>query len=120
LSEDRGINERRDANPKHMRVYNAAMGRCFDEFLESYGVHQLNLWMLITHPDFRRRGAGTLLCNWGEEEAAKRQWDLTVMASPMGRLLYEHLCYKLIGSIKVQAEGEEQYFDIYALVKKLT
>ena len=117
---DRGIRERRDANPEHMQVYAATISRGFEKYFADYGNEQLHLWMLMTHPDFRRRGAGTMLCNWGEAESVKKgNLTLTVMASPMGKLLYEHLSYKLVGSETAQLEGEKEKVEIFSLIKEL-
>ncbi|KAI1122725.1 acyl-CoA N-acyltransferase [Nemania abortiva] len=117
---DRGITERRDANAQHMRVYAAAISRGFKNYLARYGSEQLHLWMLMTHPDFRRRGAGTMLCNWGQDEAVKRGgWSLTVMASPLGRLLYEHLGYQFIGTETAQTDGEKEKVVIDSMSKLL-
>lgn len=102
---------------EHLEVYVRTIDRCFVKYLARYGEEQLLLWELMTHPDFRRRGAGTMLCDWGEKEAAKKGWTLTVMSSPIGRLLYEHLGYELVGSERVQADGEDEAFDIYSLIK---
>jgi ribosomal protein S18 acetylase RimI-like enzyme len=113
---DRGINERRDANREHMEAYGKAMARSFDRFFARHGGEQLHLWMLITHPDFRRRGVGTQLCNRGAEDSARRGgWILTVMASPMGKDLYEHLGYRLVGCETAQVEGGDEKVGIYAL-----
>ncbi|KAF3768123.1 hypothetical protein M406DRAFT_253529 [Cryphonectria parasitica EP155] len=119
-SRDHGINERRDANPEHMKEYAQTMSMAFPKYFGRYGGEQLSLQWLITHPNFRRRGAGTMLCGWGEQEAIKRGggWSLTVMASPMGRLLYEHLGYRLLGAVTAQVDGEEERVDIYILAKE--
>lgn len=59
-----------------------------------------------------------MLCQWGEDEAIRRGgWTLTVMASPLGTLLYKHLGYGLIGDVTVQAEGEDEKVDIDILAK---
>lgn len=116
-SPDRGIHERRDANPEHMRVHLEAILRGVAKYFVVHGKEQLSLRMLITHPDFRRRGAGTLLCDWGQQESVKRGWILTVMASPMGRALYERLGYKLVGSERAQIPGEDEKVDIDILIK---
>lgn len=79
---------------------------------------QYHLWLLVTHPDFRRRGAGSRLCNWAQEQAP-RDWALTVMGSPMGRALYEYLGYKLVGTVTARVEDEEECVVIYALEKVL-
>ncbi|KAF4987083.1 hypothetical protein FDECE_15606 [Fusarium decemcellulare] len=115
---DRGIDERRDANPQHMRVYAAAAARGFRDHFARYGNDQLNLWMLVTHPDYRRRGAATMLCNWGQKESLKTGRVLTVMASPMGKVLYKGLGYGLVGSVTAQVEGEEEKVDIDILEKR--
>ncbi|KAM5343251.1 hypothetical protein ACJ41O_014217 [Fusarium nematophilum] len=116
---DRGINERRDANPQHMRVYAAAVSRGFNNHFAKYGNHQVNLWMLVTHPNFRRRGAATMLCNWGQKEAIRTSRMLTVMASPMGKALYRELGYEDVGAVTAQVEGEEEKVVIDILEKRL-
>lgn len=117
---DGGIHERRDANPAHMREYARALSAGFARFFAPYGKEQIHLWLLVTHPNFRRRGAGTMLCNWGLVEATKKGWILTVLASPMGKILYEHLGYNLVGTEKVQADGEDETFNVYCLEQKTT
>jgi GNAT superfamily N-acetyltransferase len=117
-SPDRGIDERHDANRSHMRAYAAAMTRAFSNHFAHHGGQQLHLWMLMTHPDHRRRGAGTMLCDWGRDEARRRGgWALTVMASPMGRNLYEHLGYRVQGSTRARVDGEDEFVDIFAMEK---
>lgn len=102
-----------------MRVYAEAMSRSFQSHFAKYGKEQLRLWMLFTHPDFRRRGAGTMLCNWGEEESEERgAWILTLEASPMGEALYKHLGYELVGTEKAQVDGEDELVNIYSMEKK--
>lgn len=116
---DHGLSERRDANPEHMRAYSQTVSAACTKYLSIYGNQQLSLEWLITHPSFRRRGAGTKLCRWGEEEAAKRGgWTLTVMASPMGKLLYAHLGYRLVGTVTAGMDGEEETVDIDVLSKE--
>jgi predicted N-acetyltransferase YhbS len=102
----------------HMEVWARILTQGFDHYFAAYGKQQIHLWLLTTHPDFRRQGAGTRLCNWGLEEARKKGWMLTVVASAMGKSLYEHLGYKLVGTLKIQADGEDETFDEYCLEKK--
>jgi predicted acetyltransferase len=113
--------ERDDIDLQHLRAYNEAMSQGFEMYFRKYHQRQLHLWMLMTHPQFRRRGAGTMLCNWGLKESAKRgDWPLTLMASPMGKGLYEHLGYKLLGNGVAQISGEEAKVDIYAMEKLIS
>ena len=62
----------------------------------------------MVHPDFRLRGAGTKLVRWGIEVAEGKGWPVTLCASPMSLLLYEHLGFEKIASEVVQVEGEEE------------
>jgi ribosomal protein S18 acetylase RimI-like enzyme len=115
---DNGINKRKDANPVHMEVWASVVEEGFERYFAKYGKHQIYLWLLTTHPDFRRQGAGTMLCHWGLKEATKKHWMLTVIGSPMGKSLYEHLGYGLVGILKIQAKGEEETLYEYCLEKK--
>ncbi|KAH7377964.1 acyl-CoA N-acyltransferase [Cadophora sp. MPI-SDFR-AT-0126] len=115
---DDGLQERRDVNRTHFEEFGKAMAKGFDDYFACYGKEQVHLWLLATHPDFRRRGAGTMLCNWGTERATEKGWVLTVLASPMGNKLYQELGYKLVGQFTVRADHEEESLEIYCLVKK--
>lgn len=59
-----------------------------------------------------------MLYNWCLQEATKRGCILTVLASPIGKLLYEHLGYKLVGTERVQAGGDDYRSDVYCLERK--
>ncbi|KAI0597492.1 acyl-CoA N-acyltransferase [Biscogniauxia sp. FL1348] len=117
---DHGINERQDADREHVRVYRETMSCAFSMYFLKYGNNQLNLLWLITVPKFRRHGAGTSMCNWGQNEAEKRGCAvLTVMASPMGKRLYENLGYSLLGSVTAQKEGEVKNVEVFIMEKKV-
>ncbi len=105
---DQGLDERRDANKKHCLVYNEVIATCFKKYFQKYKEKQIHLWIVVTHPDFRRRGAGTMLTSWGIEAAEERDWPVTVFASPMGQLLYAYLNFEKIATEYIQAEGEEE------------
>jgi ribosomal protein S18 acetylase RimI-like enzyme len=101
-----------------MKEFADSLSRGFEKYFAQYGKEQVHLWLLTTHPDFRRRGAGTMLCNWGKKQAIQKGWVLTVLASPMGKLLYQELGYKLVGSVVVQVDGEDEKLEVYCLVQK--
>ena len=46
------------------------------------------LHMLFTDPKHQGRGAGTMLVNWGLEEARKRTFPIYLESSDMGHNLY--------------------------------
>src|SRR5438067_1939783 len=100
------MDKRRDANKAHMKVFAETLDNSFAKHFAPYGKEQIHLWLLATHPNFRRCRAGTMLCNWGQDLAAENGWPVTVLASPMGKALYEELGYRLVGSTVVQIDGE--------------
>ena len=105
---DHGIDERRDANPQHVRAYRKACVDATEKYFARYGKERLSLLWSLTHPAFRRRGAVKMLCNWGEKVAARRGSALTVMGSPTGSLLYGHMGYDRIGTEQVEVKGDDE------------
>lgn len=101
-----------------MSAYSETMKYAFEKYFAKYEKKQIHLVWLITHPDFRRRGAATMLCNWGREEAIKRGWMWTVIASPMGKSVYEHLGCDLLGTETVRVPGEVENVVIYMMEEK--
>jgi hypothetical protein len=75
------------------------------------------LKILLTHPRFQRRGAGSALARWGVEQARAMGVCTTVFASPMGLALYRRLGFREVGRFRVQCEGEGEFLEIPALVR---
>ncbi|OOF96695.1 hypothetical protein ASPCADRAFT_206873 [Aspergillus carbonarius ITEM 5010] len=48
------------------------------------------------HPDFRRRGVGRLLMDWGHERIDPLGYESFIEGSPTGRFLYEECGYKRV------------------------
>lgn len=108
---------RRDAHPKRMEAFIDAMEVAHRRYFSD--VHEtghIRLRILATHPDYRRRGAGTKLCNWGIDLAVKNQTYISVFASPMGKKLYARLGFKELAVVVVQVEGEEESVSISAML----
>ncbi len=101
-----------------MEEFGRSLDNAFEKYFSQYGRKQIHLWLLATHPDFRRRGVGSKLCRWGIEMAKPRGWPATVLASPMGSQLYKGLGFKLLGSITVQVEGEREKLIVECLEKR--
>ncbi|SPJ82062.1 uncharacterized protein FTOL_09467 [Fusarium torulosum] len=114
---DHGIDERRDANPTHMRTYIHDLTNGIKKYFRQFGKEQIGLGRLVTHPDFRRRGAASMICEWGQKEACKDGKSLGLLATPMGKPLYLSLGYKVIGKVVAQVEGEEERVEVDAMVK---
>lgn len=98
---------RDDANRRHCEKYNEVVAECFQKYFAKYAESQIHLWLIVTHPDFRRRGAGTMLMNWGLDAAKEKGLPITVFASPMGRLLYAHLGFQDVATEIIQVDDEE-------------
>lgn len=108
---------RRDAHPRRMEAFTDAMEVAHRRyFSDIYGADHIHLKILATHPDYRRRGAGTKLCNWGIDLAEKNRAYISVFASPMGEKLYARLGFKELAVVVVQVKGEEEKVSISAML----
>lgn len=94
------------------------MDAAFEKYFSQHGEDQVHLWLLCTHPSFRRRGAATLLCGWGLDRATEQGQPATVLASPMGKSLYEAVGFRLDGSFVIGIDDEEEHFTYWALTKQ--
>jgi hypothetical protein len=63
-------------------------------------------------------GAGSLLTRWGLKKAANESFVATVFASPMGKALFEHLGFEILGTVVVQVEGENEKLILSCLAHK--
>ena len=98
-----------------MKAFQDTLDKAFKDYFSKYRGQQYHLWLLATHPDYRRRGAGSMLSGWGMDKAAEQGWVVTVLASPMGKKLYESLGYKALGNVIVQVDGEEEKLTVCCL-----
>ena len=105
---DIGLKDRKDANKKHCETAIEVAGRRFKTYFAEYAEEPIHLSILVIHPDFPRRGAGTMLVNWGIKAAEEKGWPVTLCASPMGQLLYKRLQFEEIATEVVRVEGEEE------------
>ena len=109
--------ERRDADRKHMQAFEDALdvakATCFNA---KYGHNQLHLLILATHPEYQRRGAGTRLCRWGMQLAMDRKIPVTLFSSPMGTQLYTSLGFRMVGTVVVRVEGEDDKLTIGTMI----
>lgn len=103
-----GGSARRDVNHERRAALRDAISKGRPSFFEGYGDDQIWLWSLGTHPDYMRRGFGSALVKWGIQLAKEDQLVVSLMASPMGALLYTHLGFQTLGQIVVQAPEETE------------
>lgn len=107
-SKELGLDERGDANKEHCLAFYQVAGRRFQTYFAPFAEKQVNLSALVVHPSFRRRGGGTMLVDWGIRAAGAKGWPVTLCASPMGQLLYQHLGFKQLATEVVRVEGEDE------------
>lgn len=115
---DEGLDERRDANKEHAQAFTEAARETFQEYFAKYRDKQIHLWLIFTHPDYRRRGAGSLLMKWGIDTAEEKDWPVTVFASPMGELLYASHGFQKIATKVVRFDGEDEKL-VSAIMEKV-
>ncbi|KAK0739496.1 hypothetical protein B0T21DRAFT_247758, partial [Apiosordaria backusii] len=106
--QDPGLDQRKDINVVRFEAFSKAAGQRFHTSFAEWADKQVNLSSLVVHPDFRRRGGGTMLVRWGMDRAQAKAWPVTLCASPMGQFLYEYLGFRNIATEVVQVEGEEE------------
>ena len=112
-----GALARKDANFGRIGLFRKVLGEAAGEyFARAYGGDQLHLQLLGTHPDHRRRGYGTALCNWGISLAKDDGVVVSLFASPMGFPLYSQLGFKDLGTLTVQVLGETDKVVLKAMV----
>ena len=109
-----GSNEqRRDADPKRMRVFEESLENARTHYFKQiYGEDRMQLRLLVTHPDYQRRGAGGNLVRWGIEKAKEDNLAVTLFASPIGGYLYRKLGFRDLSVIKIQVDGESESISI--------
>ena len=49
----------------------------------------LDLGLVFTHPDFRRRGVAGLFLRWGNDFADENGWEITLAATETGLSTYQ-------------------------------
>ncbi|KAK1832992.1 acyl-CoA N-acyltransferase [Podospora conica] len=109
--------ERRDASAARMLEFRKELAMAKKLYFDpEFGDEQLNLMILATHPDYRRRGAATALLHWGMEEAEIKGVGVTLFSSPMGLPLYRKNGFEQVGMVHVQVDGEKEYIKLPAMV----
>ena len=99
-----------------MRYFSSRLKEiCHDRF-GRFGSGQLFLENLCTHRDYRRRGCGAALCRWGMKTAEEKGYVVTVLGSPLGKLLYTSVGFRILAIDPLQAPGEDEKLDIASLV----
>ncbi|KAL4780649.1 hypothetical protein BJX76DRAFT_37863 [Aspergillus varians] len=105
----RGGSTRRDGNPARMDAFRDAAVETMDTYFNAlYGMKQIHLQILGTHPDYHRQGHARTLCEWGMQKAREDDVALTLIASPMGKLLYTELGFRLAGSGVIEVPGDPE------------
>ena len=109
-SEAGSSEQRRDADPKRMRAFEESLEKASTHYFKQlYGENRMQLRLLVTHPDYQRRGAGAKLLKWGIEKAKEDNLAVTLFASPIGGYLYRKMGFRDLSVIKIQVDGESEF-----------
>lgn len=106
---------RRDADPQRIAAFMDS-GRLCEQYFDAYGDERITLQILGTHPDHRRHGHASTLCRWGMEIARKEGLVCTLQATNLGRQVYEHLGFTILGECFIQVPGEEEKIPFWPMV----
>lgn len=112
---ENGGASRRDADPKRIVAFMDSGWLC-EQYFEAYGDDRIKLQILGTHPDHRRHGHASTLCRWGMEVARKEGLVCTLQATILGRQVYEHLGFTILGEGFIQVPGEEEKIPFWPMV----
>ncbi|KAE8549033.1 hypothetical protein EYB25_007548 [Talaromyces marneffei] len=61
-----------------------------------------NIWrltMISVNPAYQRQGIGSLLLQWGTEEADRHGWDSFLISSPAAITLYTKFGFQVVGEV---------------------
>lgn len=107
---------RRDADFRRLN----ALGEAKKAIGKTYWSEVQELWnleLIVTHREFRRRGAATLLIKHGCAIADKGDLSCRVEASPMGRLVYASCGFKEIGTWDVQLPNDSTSLRMWCMAR---
>lgn len=108
--------KRPDRDAKRVAAFNQTI-RAYarDHFVKRFEEKHLYLGTLATHPDYQRRGAGSMLLQYGLNVAEEESLGLSLFASPMGHPVYAAKGYNVTDVLKIQVEGEDEWVEEVAM-----
>jgi GNAT superfamily N-acetyltransferase len=107
---------RRDGDWNRLLAFVKTLDYTRSKYWEKKYPQNYYLALLATHPDYRRRGAGTALTQWGMEKALAEGFDVGLEASPMGFPVYKHLGFEFLEEVVVQVEGDDAKISLKVMV----
>lgn len=107
---------RRDADPVRLKAVDEADA----EIDRKYFADLVEFWyikLLVTHRDFRRRGAAAALVNEGLGLVDTDEVCSRVAASPMGLVVYKAYGFREIELCVVKVPGEKETLEFTAMYR---
>ena len=108
--------KRRDGDPLRIAEFGKVLDDVHRQYWEKSYPRNYHLELLVTHPKYRRRGAGTRLTSWGITMASEREAHVGVESSPMGFFLYQSLGFRFCEDRFVQVKDEAERLDVKVMV----
>jgi GNAT superfamily N-acetyltransferase len=100
---------RRDTNPIRDAAFVNRALQARQSYIEDFGINQIYLRILGTHPDYRRRGFGSKLLKPGIDRATRDEVVLSLLSTQPGYPLYIASGFRELESFRIQAEGDEVF-----------
>jgi hypothetical protein len=119
LVDKQGGSSRRDANHEHFEAFRIEQIKAYERNFRGIGPDQIHLQILATLPSFRGRGHASSICRWAMDlvcSESESLEDVSVMASPMGFDLYNHLKFTEMEAFDVHIPGEEERLTLRAMI----
>ena len=106
---------RRDAAPARLQAWKDTLPPYRKANMTGKWGPNMHLQYVGTQPEYQRHGAGTALLKWGIDTAKEHNLWIGIFGSPVGAMFYKHLGFEVVGDVRVQAEGEEEYVMVTAM-----
>jgi len=104
-------------DPRRQKIFIDALTAAEKKhFGPELGDLRLVLADMIVDPKYHRRGAGKALMQYGMQKAKEENLAITLTASPLGRLLYSSLGFKVLGYVECGLEEEEEKVGVHVMV----
>jgi len=110
---------RRDANHDRFNAFWKQQTEVYEKYFSHIGKDQIHLQILVTLPEFHRRGHGSSLCRWAMDLVDKDSLrDMSAIASSICHLLYGQLRFQAVGKLYIQVPGEAEKLTLEAMIDK--
>jgi predicted acetyltransferase len=81
-----------------------------------WGKTRMELVHLVCNPSYQSRGAVISLTEWGLQRAKEQGLPIMLTASPLGRLVFQHLGFRDLDYLECGVEGQKEKVNTWILI----